>query len=433
MAIDPAVYDVPVSAARWDRALFRLEHRLLSPGTSDVARLRGYLRVREWRAHRSARERLHALKVAAKLPARAARDAWRAVREYGKPFEREHGVGRRRQLLHLWWLRLRHGIHPPVYYTFRLFRPGQLRRAPTFFQGCEDDEIYRLLNVRTALDDANLLLDKRRFEQWLVDRQLPTVRTVMAFSGGAVTHSCLPNGRLPQCDLVSKPNDSLKGRGVRLWSYDRDRWTADEEPRSAETLVAELTALSGTQDILLQERLRNHPALAPLAPNALSTVRVLTLRGLDGVARVVLATYRIPFGDAPTDNMSAGGIGAPVDLATGRLGRGITMARSTFFEPCDRHPDTGAAIEGFQLPCWPGVVDLVVRVHEALDAIVCVGWDVAILADGPIIVEGNDNPGHTSSQVPTGVSLGETPVARVVLARLRESFRGAPAARPVQS
>ena len=423
MPIDPDVYDVPLTASRWDRVLFRLEHLLLSRGASDVARLRGYLRVREWRAQRSARERLHAIKVAAKLPARALRESWRAVGKYGGPVARDFGVTPRRQLLHLWWLWVRHGMYPPVYYGFKLFMPGQLRRAPAFFQRYEDDEVYRLLNVRTALADANLLLDKRRFERWLIDRSFPAARTILEFAEGGVTDTSLPDGALPRCDLISKPNDSLKGQGVRLWSFDGERWTGAEGGRRSEAeLIAELKALSRKRPILLQERLRNHPALDPIAPKALSTVRVLTLRSLDGRVRVILATHRIPVGDGPTDNMSGGGIGAPVNLATGRLGHGVTMTNTGVVEPRDRHPETGVQIAGFQLPHWADIMDLVVRVHEALDRIVCVGWDVAILADGPILIEGNDNPGHTSSQVPTGVPIGETLVAPTVLARLRESF-----------
>jgi len=136
----------------------------------------------------------------------------------------------------------------------------------------------------------------------------------------------------------------------------------------------------------------------------------------------VLAACKIPVGGAPTDHLRLGGIAAPIDLATGRLGPAIRKAPESFVAPCDRHPDTGAVIEGFQLPHWEGVKCLAVCAHQALDQIVCVGWDVAILESGPVLIEGNDNPGHTSSQWPAGVPLGETPVVPAMLARLRASF-----------
>jgi hypothetical protein len=111
-----------------------------------------------------------------------------------------------------------------------------------------------------------------------------------------------------------------------------------------------------------------------------------------------------------------------VDLATGRLGRAIAKTAAGSTSMHDRHPETGAVIEGFLLPHWESVCQLAIRTHDALDRIICVGWDVAILADGPVIVEGNDNPGRASSQLPTGIALGETPVVSTLLARLAPSF-----------
>lgn len=423
MAIDTHKYDVRLSDSRWDRLVFRLEHWLLSPGSSDVAKLRGYLRVKDWRKHTSARERLHAIKVAAKLPARAFREASRAVDTYGGHPAEQFGISRARQLRHLWWLWVRHGIEPKVYYAFQLYRPGQLRRAPGFFQGNEDDQLFRLLNLRTAPEEAELMLDKAQFERWLVERDLPTVRTVLELADGQVVRSSRPDGGLPRTDLFSKPNDALQGYGTQPWRFDGGGWVdVDGCRRDERELIAELTERSRERSILVQERLRNHPALAPLAPAALSTVRVLTLRGLDGVVRVVLAVCKIPTGAAPTDHMRLGGIAAPVDLATGRLGPAVGKAKKTFIAPCERHPDTGATIEGFQLPLWDEVMRLAVRVHEALARLVCVGWDVAILESGPVIIEGNDNPGHTSSQTPTGVAMAETAVVPTVAAHLRAAL-----------
>lgn len=415
-------YDIRLSASRWDRLAFRLEHWLLSAGASDMAKLRGYLRVKAWREMGSPRERLGAVRALAKLPARALRDAWRAVGARGD-IAAEAGVPRWRQIGHLWWLQTRHGIGPFVYYCFQLYRPGQLRRAPAFFRGNEDDDLYRLLNVRTAPQEAELLLNKARFERWLIERGFPTVPTVMEFAGGEVISSRSADGGLPRRDLFSKPNDSLQGEGTFRWAYDGEGWVgADGRRRDERALVAELAERSRSQGVLLQEHLRNHPALAPLAPVALSTVRVLTLRDMDGVVRVVLAVYKIPTGEAPTDHMRLGGLAAPIDLASGRLGRAIRKDKKRFIAPCLTHPDTGATIEGFQVPEWERVQRLAVSAHEALEGLVCIGWDIAILESGPIIIEGNDNPGHSSSQMPTGIALGETAVVPTMLAHLRASF-----------
>lgn len=429
MSIDRSRYEIRLSGSRWDRLALRAEHWLLSPGRSDTARLRGYMRVKEWRDCRTADERLHAVKVAAKLPLRAFREARLAVAAHGEAAAREYGVSRRRQLRHLWWLWVRHGIHPEVYYTYRLYRPGQLRRAPAFFQG-KEDRFYRMVNLVTARDEAEMLADKARFERWLVERRLPTIRTAMELAAGEIAAAAEPGGRLPRCDLFSKPVDAVAGIGTQRWLFDGQGWLGEDGRRRSEAaLIEELRELSRSRGILLQERLRNHPALAPIATDALSTVRVVTLRGLDGVVRVVMTVCKIPVGGAPTDHMRLGGLAAPVDPATGRLGPAIRKSKMSFIESCSSHPDTGTPIEGFQLPGWPAVVELAVQAHEALDRLPCVGWDIAILADGPIIIEGNDNPGFASFQLPTEIAVGETPIAATLRAHMEASFAGSVAGR----
>ena len=41
---------------------------------------------------------------------------------------------------------------------------------------------------------------------------------------------------------------------------------------------------------------------------------------------------------------------------------------------------------------WQEAIDLVERAHRAFDEYVLVGWDVAFLEDGPVLVEGNRGP-----------------------------------------
>jgi hypothetical protein len=185
--------------------------------------------------------------------------------------------------------------------------------------------------------------------------------------------------------------------------------------------MQELAAVSGDRGLLLQERLRNHPALAPVAPAALSTVRLITVRAVDGEIQLVLAVAKIPAGTAPTDHLRVGGLAAPVDLATGRLGRPIRKDSEAIVVHADRHHDAGVLMEGFQLPHGESAKQLALRAHEALGRITTVGRDIALLADGRIIVEGN-TPGPTSAQMPLDQPLGETAVAKATHARLRAAL-----------
>lgn len=56
------------------------------------------------------------------------------------------------------------------------------------------------------------------------------------------------------------------------------------------------------------------------------------------------------------------------------------------------HPDSGAPIEGRIVPYWDEVKAGAIAAHRHFNDRVVVGWDISILEDGPIFVEGNGNP-----------------------------------------
>jgi hypothetical protein len=426
MPIDPRRYDITQPSSRIGWMLFRLEHRLLTPGSGDVALIRGYLRLKAWRDCTTLLQRVQLVKMVLKLPARALRGSWAAVRQHGGLVEERFGVTRARQLRHLLGLWLRHGIRPDIYYSYQLYDSNNLRRAPSYFQP-EDVKIIRMVNLHTAPDEAELLTDKSEFEAWLVRHDLPTVRTVVGLEGGEVLEWDNADRRLPCCDLFSKPRDSIRAMGTARWTFNGSAWLGDSGRLVDEAgLIAELQELSRTRGMLVQRRLRNHPVLDALTPGALSTVRVVTLRCLDGRIEPIVAVCRIPIGDSRTDSFSLGNAAAPVDPDTGRLGKAIRKTDTGSVEYCDRHPDTGVVLEGFQLPHWDRVIPMAIRAHQSLDRLVYVGWDIALLDSGPVIIEANDNPGHDLCQRPTGIPLGETPVALTFVAHLAAAFKAQP-------
>jgi hypothetical protein len=127
-------------------------------------------------------------------------------------------------------------------------------------------------------------------------------------------------------------------------------------------------------------------------------------------------------GGATMDNMTQGGIVSPVDIDKGTLGPAIRLDEQLCLEVHTRHPDTGAAIVDVQLPFWSEARELVLRAHNALGDLPCVGWDVALLEGGAVVVEGNWNPGVILSQLPSGIPFGATDYARCFIAHLEARF-----------
>jgi hypothetical protein len=396
-----------------------------------VAELRGWDRLITWRSFATPGERRHAVKRLLKLPARAAREARADVAKFGREVTAESGVSRGRQLLQLWWLKVRHGMDAQAYIDYQLYRPERWRQAGEYVGEKEFFRVGQFIKFQRAGMDANVLFDKRLFDGWCREHGFPTVPTVLEFEDGRVKHSTIADGTLPACDLFSKPSSGTGGQGTGRWMYDGNGGYAgsDGRTRGAAELLEELATISRTlrkrgtspKRLLVQQCLHNHHALLSLTPGALSTIRLQTYRWPQGEAQMLFAAYKMPVGDVPADNFHYGAIVAPVDLATGRLGQAI-YRRGKLITTVERHLTTGTLIAGHQLPFWEEAVRLVLRAHDAVNRMPAVGWDVAVLEDGPILVEGNTLPNPDIAQAPTGVPLGATPFVRCLNAHLRECF-----------
>lgn len=82
------------------------------------------------------------------------------------------------------------------------------------------------------------------------------------------------------------------------------------------------------------------------------------------------------------------------------------------------HPKTKVHFEAIALPFWPQLIDLVSSAALTLEPLKCLGWDVAIGPDGPVIVEANDGMDIFLMQEACG-GLRHTVVGPAVLRRGR--------------
>ena len=100
---------------------------------------------------------------------------------------------------------------------------------------------------------------------------------------------------------------------------------------------------------------------------------------------------------------------APLDLATGRVcGSALRKDKVLGVISTNEHPDTGQKFNGFPIPMWREAVDLARRAHRAFPSIHFIGWDIAILEDHPILVEGNALFDTDLTVLPHGLSLSDT-------------------------
>jgi hypothetical protein len=154
---------------------------------------------------------------------------------------------------------------------------------------------------------------------------------------------------------------------------------------------------------LVEEFIVQHPELARLSPSGLNTVRMITQLSRSGGVDFLGARLRISVG-GHVDNLASGNIAAPVDLATGIV-CGPAVYSDITMPSVDRHPITGVAIVGFQIPFWQEVVDLARRGAEHRPENRSIGWDIAVTAAGPEFIEGNHNWCKILWQLPVNQGL----------------------------
>jgi len=147
--------------------------------------------------------------------------------------------------------------------------------------------------------------------------------------------------------------------------------------------------------MFIEEFIVQDPRWGEICPNSVNTLRVMT-SVVNGKPKLFFAAARIGSGKYVVDNFHAGGMAALIDLETGKLiGNGFTKKLDEY----ERHPVTNIKIDGYEIPYWNEVKEMVLEAALVNENVNVVGWDVAITKDGPVIIEGNRGPGWDLVQV----------------------------------
>lgn len=154
---------------------------------------------------------------------------------------------------------------------------------------------------------------------------------------------------------------------------------------------------------MVESYIQQHPELHALSPSGVNTVRIFTLIDEQGKYRVLGCRLRISV-DSPVDNLAAGNLAAPIDEKTGIV-NGPGVYSDITRKPETVHPVTGISIEGFQVPFWQETLDMVEKASRLHPQNRSIGWDVAITAEGPMLIEGNHDWCKLVWQLPVGRGL----------------------------
>lgn len=134
---------------------------------------------------------------------------------------------------------------------------------------------------------------------------------------------------------------------------------------------------------------------AKICPTSVNTIRAMT-KVVNGKAELFYAAARIGNGKAVVDNFHQGGMGVSIDMENGKL---IGDAISKDLERVSVHPLTKIRFDGYEIPYWKEIEEMVCKAAMVNPDVHVVGWDVAISNKGPLLIEANRRPGFDLVQV----------------------------------
>lgn len=263
----------------------------------------------------------------------------------------------------MFWCVLRHGSSPAEYVHLNFDKKSERERSG-YFTMFRFERFIKKANTGDKMIFMNKIQFNERFSAYLNRDWLDVSKaTAEEFADFIRSHGT----------VMFKATELSCGKGISRYTYqDGD----------------DLTALyNNNRNMLLEEVIVQHPALAAFNPSSVNVPRLNTMLDANGEPVVFSAFFRAGSGDAVVDNMGAGGMAAHIDVDTGIVNTmAIDMKRREYV--C--HPESGQVFPGLVIPHWEEAKELVIRAAREVPEMRYIGWDVAVTEDGVCLIEGND-------------------------------------------
>ncbi len=316
------------------------------------------------------------------------RITWKHVSRFLAGDVRHYLIGGRKPLLRqigeMIKLSLAYKYVPHHYIKHQLFRGSC---DENIFDYLPPKLVERLRNKANLAGDLRLTVDKMAFHQWCKDNDIPTPATRPFSKLADLCHGSPERGA---GKYFVKPRFGGSGRSVgRFLTLGDEFLLFSRFYRTAD--ASQVAARVGAgEDFIIQDYVRQHPAMSALFAGSVNTIRVETI-DTGGEIIVNSALLRVGTGMSASDNWSTGGLIVGIDMLTGRTNGPARTQLKYGGHTFDKHPDTDAPLSGTEIPHWNEVRQMCERAASQMRPFKMLGWDVAITEEGPVIIEVNED------------------------------------------
>lgn len=273
------------------------------------------------------------------------------------------------------WCGIRHLAGYVDYHLFAMYQLNEAQRKQVMTRGRNNAYVRALNNAQYNY----IFNSKKDFNETFSDF---INREWFALSDGRFTDFA---DFIRNKDIIfAKPNNGICGKNI-----EKLRVSDFEDIRTL------WYYLESKQLMLVEEAIVQHPHMQMLHPHSINTIRFVTV--LYNNEAHIAATYLRIGNNNIVDNFNSGGMVVPVNTLNGMVEHVAINKNGEHFE---KHPLTQVSIVGFSIPMWNACIELVKKASFIVPEVGFVGWDVAVAANCPCLVEANEYPGHDIYQLP---------------------------------
>lgn len=276
--------------------------------------------------------------------------------------------------LDMFWCALRYGASPSNFYHFCFSEAAGSQRKTYTTHRISQQLIKKYNRSSDTRFFSNKYLFSQRFREFY-GRTCFLSEELTPENFNALTSST--------SKLIYKPLEGGQGGGIQVYNllFDDGSSVYQKIKHSAPGIV--------------EPWIEQHADMSLLYPHAVNPIRVQSITR-DGVCYCLAATLTVGH-HTDIANASSKAIFALIDIDTGIVyTNGIDYDGNLY----PSHPETKVTFPGYQIPFWREVLLLLKKAGTIVPNGGYVGWDIAITPTGPILIEGNHDPGYTAYQLP---------------------------------